>query len=213
MPNLLLIDDHTIIRTGMKMIIEKFLPDCNIDEAEDGNSMLDKIKHTEYDLLILDINMPDTDSFVLIKSVLALKPLSKILMLSMNSEEIYATRYLKAGAMGYVKKDAPMPEIKKAIGTVLANKKYISEALAEKLLNEIDDKHNFDNPFDKLSKREFEIVHYLLHGESLIGICNKLALKPSTVSTFKTRIFKKMHCSNVIELNTLAKVHKITDIS
>jgi DNA-binding NarL/FixJ family response regulator len=153
--------------------------------------------------------MPDTDSLVLIRNILALKPRSKILMLSMNSEEIYAKRYLQAGAMGYVKKDAPTPDIKNAITTVLANKKYISEVLKEKLLNDLNDKKNSANPFDNLSAREFEIAHHLIRGDSLGDICAKLDLKSSTVSTFKARIFEKMHCSNVIELNTLAKLHNV----
>lgn len=213
MPNLLLIDDHAIIRTGMKMIIENFLPQCNIHEAEDGNSAFEKIKHNEYDLMILDVNMPNTDSFGLVSNILALKPGSKILMLSMNSEEIYAKRYLKMGAMGYVRKDAPETEIRKAIITVLANKKYVSDALAEKLLNELSEKNNFDNPFDKLSPREFEIVQHLIRGESLGDICSKLALQSSTVSTFKARIFEKMHCNNIIDLSTLAKLHNVMHIS
>ncbi len=114
MHNLLLIDDHAVLRTVIKMIIENFLPDCNIHEAEDGSAAFEKIKENEYDLLILDVNMPNTDSIELIAKILALKTHSKILMLSLNSEEIYANRYLKAGAMGYVRKDAPADEIKKS---------------------------------------------------------------------------------------------------
>ncbi|MEO7265315.1 MAG: response regulator transcription factor [Ferruginibacter sp.] len=213
MPNLLLIDDHTIVRSGMKMIIENFLPHCNIDEAEDGDAAFEKIKQNDYDLLILDINMPGTDTLDLISKILALKPGSKILMLSMNSEEIYAKRYLNAGAMGYVRKDSPEQEIKKAVTNVLANKKYISEALAEKLTNELNIRHNSDNPFDRLSPREIQIVHHLVCGDSLSEISRILVLKSSTVGTHKARIFEKLYCSNIIDLSTLAKLHNVMNTS
>lgn len=209
MPNLLLVDDHSIIRTGMKMIIEDFLPHSKIDEAENGDNAFEKIKHTEYDLIILDVNMPNTDSFGLITNILALNANYKILMFSMNSEEIYARRYLKIGAMGYVRKDAPETEIKKAIVTVLSNKRYLSPQMSEKLLNEMNDKNPSENPFDKLSAREFEIVQHLIRGDSLAEICNKLTLHSSTVGTHKARIFEKLHCNNIIDLSSLAKLNNI----
>lgn len=208
MPNLLLVDDHSVIRTGMKIIIENFLPHVTIDEAEDGDSAFEKIKHNQYDLLILDVNMPGTDSFGLVSNILSLKPGSKILMFSMNDEEIYAKRYLKMGAMGYIKKDAPQDEIKKAITTVLNNKRYISAALSEKFLNDLHT-GNTENPFDKLSPREFEIVQHLTQGESLAEICRKLKLHTSTVGTHKARIFEKLACNNIIDLNKLARIHNI----
>ncbi len=213
MPNLLIIDDHTIIRTGLKMIIEHFLPHSKIDEAVDGDSAFERIKNTDYDLLILDVNMPNTDTFVLINNILALKPGSKILMFSMNSEEIYAKRFLKMGAMGYVRKDAPEDEIKTAITTVLNNKRYVSATLSEILLKDLDSKNNSENPFDKLSPREFEIVQHLIYGDSVSVICQKLTLHSSTVGTHKARIFEKLNCTNIIDLNAMAKLHNIISLS
>ena len=208
MTNLLLVDDHFIIRTGLKFIIENFMPHSNIDEAHDGDSAFEKIKENNYDVLILDITMPNTDSFGLINKILALKPGTKILIFSMSDEEVYARKYLRMGVMGYVKKDEHLDEIKKAITTVLNDKKYISPALSQML---IDDLHssNPENPFDSLSPREFEIVQHLIRGESVAGICQKLSLHSSSVGTHKARIFKKLKCSNIIELNSLAKVYNI----
>lgn len=208
MPHILLTDDHSVIRAGMKIIIENFLAHSIIDEAEDGNSAFEKIKQNKYDLIILDVNMPGTDSFGLVSNIISYDPHLKILMFSMNDEEMYAKRYLKMGAMGYIKKDAPQDEIKKAITAVLNNKRYISALLNEKLLN---DMHNgaTENPFDKLSPREFEIVQHLANGDSLGEICNKLTLHSSTVGTHKARIFEKLGCSNVIDLSNLAKVHNV----
>ena len=118
MANILLADDHFIIRRGLKLIIENFMPHSKIDEADDGDSSFEKIKENDYDLLILDVNMPNTDSFVLVSNILALKPGMKILMFSMNDEEVYAKRFLKIGVMGYLKKDEHEGEIEKAITTV-----------------------------------------------------------------------------------------------
>ena len=209
MTNLLLVDDHSVIRRGMKIIIENFLPHCTIDEADDGDSAFKKIKANNYDLLILDVNMPNTDSFGLVSNILAFKPAAKILMFSMNNEEVYAKRYLKMGVMGYIKKDASEGEIKKAITAVLDNKKYISPTLSQIMIEELHSNNNAENPFDNLSPREFEIVQHLIRGESLAEICNKLTLHSSTVGTHKARIFEKLKCNNIIDINALAKIHNI----
>ena len=209
MPDLLIVDDHAIVRTGIKMVVQDFLAHCNVDEAEDGDSAFAKIKSRDYDLIMLDVNMPNTDSFGLVTSILSLKPEAKIIMFSMNAEEIYAKRYLKMGVMGYLRKDSPGQQIQKAIETVLNNKKYISEELSQKLLNEMHDKGEDANPFDRLSPREFEIVQHLANGESVAQISKKLSLHTSTIGTHKARIFDKLQCHNVVDINKLAKAHNI----
>ncbi len=191
------------------MIIEDFLPHAKIDEAEDGDSAFEKIKQNDYDLVVMDVNMPNTDSFGLLSTILSLKPASKIIMFSMNAEEIYAKRYLKLGAMGYLRKDSAGPEIQNAIETVLNNKRYMSPELSQKLLHDLHTPGATENPFDKLSPREFEIVQHLAIGESLAEISKKLKLHTSTVGTHKARIFEKLQCQNVVELNTLAKLHHV----
>jgi two-component system invasion response regulator UvrY len=212
MTKLLLADDHFIVRTGLKLIIENFMPHSKIDEAYDGDSSFEKIKENNYDLMILDVNMPNTDSFALVSNILALKPEMKILMFSMNDEEVYAKRFLKLGVMGYIKKDENGGEIEKAITTILNNKKYISPGLSQILIEDLLNK-NPENPFDRLSPREFEIARYLIRGESVAGISQKLNLHLSTVGTHKARIFEKLKCSNIIDLNSLAKVHNIIPLT
>jgi two-component system, NarL family, invasion response regulator UvrY len=207
MTKILLTDDHAIIRQGLKILIEKIVPHCEIDEAWDGDSAFQKIKKNDYDLIILDVTMPDTDSFGLVGNIVAFKPKSKILMFSMNAEEIYAKKYLQLGAKGYVPKDSPEDEIKKAISMVLDNKKYLSAALSESLMDDALGGHKSSNPFETLSDREFEIATHLVRGETVSGISNKLNLHTSTVGTHKARIFEKLGCNNLVDLNTLAKVH------
>ncbi|MEO8110360.1 MAG: response regulator transcription factor [Ginsengibacter sp.] len=208
MKNILLVDDHVIIRAGLKMFIEGLIPLSVIEEAPDGDTAFEKIKQKDYDLLILDVNMPGTDSFGLVSNIMAIKPESKILMLSMNAEEIYAKKYLMLGAQGYVGKDAPEVEIKKAIETILNDKRYISNSLSRSLTEEALGNKSF-NPFDRLSPQEFKIIQYLMRGESVSEISEKLNLHTSTIGTHKARIFKKLNCKNIVDINSLAKIHNV----
>jgi two-component system invasion response regulator UvrY len=209
MPDILIVDDHYIVTAGLKQVIESFLAHSKIDMTNDGDSAFQKIKNHNYDLIMMDINMPNTDSFGMIENILSLKPETKIIMFSMNAEEIYAKRYFKMGVMGYLRKDAPIDEIKKAIDNVLNSKRYMSPDLSEKLLIDLHSNRNTENPFDKLSPREFEIAKHLADGDSVSEISRKLNLHTSTIGTHKARIFEKLQCHNIIELNNLAKVNNI----
>lgn len=205
---ILLADDHTLIRSAMKIVIQNLILNCDVEEAGNGDEAFQKAKEKDFSLIILDVNMPDTDSFSLVSNILALKPYAKILMYSMNPEEIFAKRYLKMGVMGYLRKDADEQEIRKAITTVLNNKKYISSRLAENL---VEDAFNekAGNPFDKLSPREFEVVQHIIHGKSTAQICEQLHINSSTASSHKKRIFEKLGVSNTIEINQMAKAYNI----
>ena len=112
------------------------------------------------------------------------------------------------GAMGYLKKDEPEAEIRKAITTVLNNRKYISPGLSQILIEDLHS-NNAENPFNSLSPREFEIFQHLVRGESVAEICQRLSLHSSTIGTHKARLFKKLKCSNVIDLNLLAKAYNV----
>lgn len=208
MIRILLADDHAIIRAGLKTYIQSIIPDSLIEETYDGNSTFEKIKLNDYALIILDINMPATDSLGLVSNILAVKPDSKILMFSMNSEEIFAKKYLNIGALGYLNKDASANEIKQAIDNVMNNKRYISSSLTQALTDTaLGRRVNNQNPFDLLSARELEIVRHLMKGESVSQIGAYLNLHTSTVGTHKSRIFEKLNCKNVIEINELARLH------
>jgi DNA-binding NarL/FixJ family response regulator len=208
MKKILIADDHEIIRSGLKRFIETLLPHCEIDEAKDGDSAFEKFKRNHYDLLILDVNMPATDSFGLVHNILAHDTEARILVFSMNAEEIYAKKYLQLGAKGYICKSASNSEIGNAINTILNDKTYISETLRDVFADEIMGRKKA-NPFDELSSREFEIVQHLIRGESVGQISKVFNLHTSTTGTHKARIFKKLNCKNVIDINLLASVHQI----
>ena len=213
MIKILLADDHVIIRAGLKVYIKNIIPQSIIDEADDGDSTFNKIKENDYDLVILDINMSATDSFGLVSNIIAIKPDSKILMFSMNSEEIYAKKYLNLGALGYISKDASSEEIRLAINNVMNNKRYISPSLTQKLATRALGKNpETQNPFDMLSPRELEIARHLMKGESVSQIGTYLNLHTSTVGTHKARIFEKLKVNNIIEINELARIHNLTHL-
>jgi len=207
MNRFLLIDDHVVVRSGLKFILSDLFKPCEIDEAEDGDTALAKLKEKEYDLVMLDIKMPNTNTLQLMEYIRITYPSLKVIIFSMNSESIYAKRFLKAGAKGFVNKDAPLDEVIKAINMVLSGKKYISETMLEMLAEFGSTKK--ENLFNNLSPREFEIVSLLLKGEGISHIAHSLNLQVSTVGTHKARIFEKLKVTNIIELKELANIYNI----
>lgn len=208
MKKFLLIDDHAIVRSGIKFWLSAEYNTTEIDEAENGKEASIKIQDNEYDLVLLDIHMPDTNSFDLLKFIMATKPNSKVLIFSMNSEGMYAKRFLRAGAVGFVSKDAPIEELKKAVELTLNNKKYYSEKFIDSILNDTGGEENV-TPFLKLSGREFEITSLLLEGKSVTEISQILNIHNSTTGTYKARIFEKLNIENVLQLNKLAVLYDI----
>ncbi len=208
MKRFLLIDDHVVVRSGLKYILSDLFKPCEIDEAEDGDSATEQLKLQEYDLVMLDIKMPNTNTLQLMEYIKITYPHLKVIIFSMNSETIYAKRFLKAGAKGFVNKDAPLDEVVKAIQQVLSGKKYISSTMID-LLADFGSGYSEVNLFNTLSPREFEIVPLLLKGDSVSHIAQLLSLQVSTVGTHKARIFEKLKVSNLIELKELATVYDI----
>ncbi|HUS00678.1 MAG TPA: response regulator transcription factor [Chitinophagaceae bacterium] len=208
MIRILLADDHEVIRSGLKYFMSSVVAHPVIHEAWDGNSTMEKVKENEYQLIIMDLNMPQTNCFELLADIIDTRPDTKILIFSINPEDVHAKRYLQLGAKGYVNKNAPPSELGNAIITILENKLYISPSLSDVITGHLLSKKT-GNPFDILSAREFEIVQQLIQGRSLTDIRVALHLKSSTVSTYKGRIFEKLKCNNIIEVVQLAKLYNI----
>lgn len=202
----LLVDDHVVIRTGLRVLLTDLYPFADIHEAADGESMLKKLREHQFKLIIMDIQMPNTESISLLNTIITRYPTASVLVYSMSSEAIYAKRFIKAGAKGFLSKEAPLTELKKAVHQILSNKKYLSEAMVEILANDLhQDKPS--NPFSMLSPREFEIVSMLLNGSTLSDISHTLSIQPSTVATHKARVFEKLNVKNILELKDLAAVY------
>jgi DNA-binding NarL/FixJ family response regulator len=148
----LIADDHTIVRSGIKLIIQDLLPATVIDEASNGTEVISFVKKNGYEMIVLDINMPDTDSISLVTNLFAYREQCKILIYTMNSEELYAKRFIKLGVLGYLSKESQADEIRKAISCVLKGDVYISKKVRKDLSEDL--RTGEDNPFHKLSDRE-----------------------------------------------------------
>jgi two-component system invasion response regulator UvrY len=204
----LLVDDHFVVRSGIRgLLIEIFKP-CEVHEADSGEAASEKLKKNTYDLVMMDVQMPNTDTLGLMEYIHTKYAETKVLIFSMSAENIYAKRFLKAGAKGFLPKDSSLEEIKKAINLILNDRKYISESLAMSFADDsISDKPT--NPFDKLSSREFEITSLLLAGQAVGEISKALNLQVSTVGTHKARLYEKLGVTNLMELKELAMSYNL----
>lgn len=208
MKNFLLIDDHEIVRSGVKSVLRELFTPCNVYEANNEQSGIKCLKERSYDLIIMDVQMPDTDSFGLLEYMRIRYPETGVLIFSMSAENIYARRFLKAGAMGFVSKSSGLTELQKAIALALNKQKYVSTELATQLGAEIGGDGQ-DNPFNKLSPKEFEIYTLLIAGKSVTQISKILDISTSTVGTHKARLFTKLRVTNLLELINLGKAYNI----
>jgi DNA-binding NarL/FixJ family response regulator len=205
----LIADDHTIVRSGIRLILQDLLPMTAIDEASNGDEVISCVKKNDYELIVLDINMPDTDSITLVGNLFAYREHCKILIYTMNSEDLYAKRYIKLGVLGYLNKESKSEEIRRAITLVLNGDIYVSKKIKKELSDDVQSKKGSDNPFDTLSDREIQTVKYLLHGYSPLEIRKILNVHSSTVGTYKTRIFEKLKVKTLRELGELAKMYQL----
>jgi two-component system, NarL family, invasion response regulator UvrY len=206
--NILILDDHPILRWGLKSLLNDLYPQLKVYEAEDGDSMLSCLRKRKFDVLIIDIQVPNTDTIRLVELVSIKYPNTYVLAYSMMPENIYGKRLLQAGASGYLPKMSAIDEVKRAFSIVLKRKKYISQNLLEMLAGEAV-QNKSANPFYKLSTREFEIANLLVGGTNIIQIAAQLNLKPSTVGTYKTRMFEKIGITSVFQLKDLATLYNL----
>jgi two-component system, NarL family, invasion response regulator UvrY len=206
--SILIADGHSIVRIGLKIMIRQIHSEIRTEEAADGESVIRKLKSGSFDLLILDINMPRTESFSLTGYLLKEFSSLKILLFTISHEPIFAKRFLKLGVHGYMTKQAGEPEIRQAIQRLLEGQAYISDLLAGLISNDLI-YPNKDNPFERLSDREFEVVLQILKGRSASEIAETLHLNKSTFATHKSRILHKLRLSSTLELLSLARQHNI----
>jgi DNA-binding NarL/FixJ family response regulator len=191
MATVLIADDHALVRSGLRQCLQDSGRFTAIEEAASGSQVLDALRAGEFDLVILDINMPDRSGLDILKHVRSSHPDVKMLVLSGYPERQYAVNVLKAGASGYLSKDGSPDELLKAVGQVLAGRRYVSASLAELLAAELDNDH--EQPLHAgLSEREFQIFCKLASGQSVSGIAGELSLSVKTVSTYRSRVLEKM---------------------
>jgi two-component system, NarL family, invasion response regulator UvrY len=210
MIKILIADDHTIFREGLKHILSEY-PDVTVaDEAKNGREVLDKIWNNDYDMVLLDISMPGMTGLEALKQLKNEKPKLSVLVLSMHPEEQYAVRALRAGASGYLTKESAPDELMTAIRKISQGRKYITSSLAERLASEVE--ADSEKPLhDILSDREYQVLRMIAEGKTIKHIAEELSLSIKTVSTYRTRIIEKMKMTTNAELMHYAMKHHILD--
>lgn len=199
MIRILIVDDHPLIREGLKKVF-KVEPDLEVvGDLARGTDATDFILHHACDIVILDLNLPDRTGLDVLKDIIALKPGIKTLILSIFPEELFAIRAIRAGAAGYITKDSVPEELVKAVRRVMTGRRYISAELAEQLAIELTG--SLSEPlYKKLSDREFQTLLLLGSGKTTSQVSSLLSICTSTVNTYKARIFEKMHFSSLSDL-------------
>lgn len=190
---ILIADDHSVVRQGVSLMLKDTFDHIEIEHAESFYETLNMIKDDEFDLLLLDINLPGGDNVSMIADVRGLQKDLKVLMFSAYEEDQYALRYLQAGAQGFLNKLSSEEKIIEAVNAVLKGGVYFSDTIDPVAAKSI-------NPLDTLSARELEIAGMLVKGEGNLEIANKLGIGMSTVSTYKSRIFEKLGVNNVLAM-------------
>ncbi|MDO8893310.1 MAG: response regulator transcription factor [Sulfurimicrobium sp.] len=208
MIKILIADDHTILRAGLRQIISDCADMSVAGEADNGFDVLAMVREKDWDLLVLDMSMPGKSGIELIKQIKSEKPKLPILILSMHKEEQYAVRSLKAGASGYVCKDSASSQLVQAIRKIAAGGMFISAAVAEHLAMGLASNQD-QKPHTLLSDREYQVFQRIAAGEGISEIAHSLNLSVKTVSTHKTRIMQKMNFANTADLIRYAIKHDL----
>jgi len=199
MKHILIVDDHAIIRRGLKQILEESCDECVLTEADSGIDALRKIRTSSFNVVLLDISMPGMSGIDVLKQIHAERPALPVLILSNHPEDQYAVRLIKAGAAGYLTKETAPVKIVEAIHHVAGGKKYISSSVAELLAEQLGS-INKKLPHETLSDREYQIMILLAAAQTVSMISETLGLSVKTVSTYRSRILEKMHLQNNAEL-------------
>jgi two-component system invasion response regulator UvrY len=208
MIRILIADDHPIVRRGLKQILAEEPDLAVLGEAASGQQVLDLLREQEWDVLVLDINMPCGSGLEILQQVRDRRPNLPVLVMSIHSEEQFGVRSLKAGASGYLTKESAPEELVNAIRRIHGGGKYVSPYLSEKLVSAI--QIDMDRPrHEALSNREYEVLCLIASGKTVGEIADQLLLSVKTVSTHRTRILDKMQLKTNAELMHYAMQHRL----
>lgn len=199
MITILIVDDHTIVRQGLKQILDDAPGMRVVAEAQNGSEAIAQIRQQEFDVVLLDVAMPDQDGLSVLTIVREEFPSLRVLVLSMYPEEQYAVRFLKAGASGYLTKESASDELIDAIHRIAQGGRYVTSSLAEKLAFSLGPDAE-TRPHERLSDREFQVVQLLASGKTVGEIAEQLSLSVKTVSTYRTRALEKMNLKTTAEM-------------
>ena len=210
MKKILIVDDHEVVREGVKRIFNVERDTTTFGEASGAPDALRLVREQDWDVVVLDLSLGGRSGLELLKELKQIRPKLPVLILSMHPEEQYARRAFKAGAAGYVTKDSPRAELAEAVNSVAAGGKYVTRALAEKLI--VDLERGSDRPpHEMLSDREFEVMRLLASGKTVTEIAVMLSLSDKTISTYRARVLEKIGIQTNADLVRYAIQNKLVD--
>jgi two-component system, NarL family, invasion response regulator UvrY len=209
MKKILIVDDHEVLRDGVKRVFDKQPGAVTFGEASTVQEALKLVREQDWDIAVLDISLGDRSGLEVLKELKQIRPHLPVLILSMHSGEQFARRAFRAGAAGYITKDSPRAELVKAVNRVMSGGRYISEAVAENLIFDLEDTGR--PPHEALSDREFEVLRLIASGKTVSEIAGILSLSESTISTYRGRILEKMGMKTNAELTHYAIQNKLVD--
>ncbi len=201
--NILIVDDHAIVRQGLRQILVESADVTLIGEAEHGAEAMRHVREGGWDVVVLDISLPDRNGIEILKQIKKEAPKIRVLMLSMHDEGLYAIRALKAGASGYITKQSAPSELMAAIHQVARGRKYLTATLAEAMADSLGEDHDRP-PHETLSDREYQTLCLIASGKSLTDAAEEMCLSIKTVSVYRSRLLEKMKLKNNAELTHYA---------
>jgi DNA-binding NarL/FixJ family response regulator len=210
MIRVLIIDDHEIVRRGLKEVLEDELAGLEIGEAENSRTALELLATQDWDIVLLDINIPGRNGLELLGEIKRLHPRAPVLVVSVYPEEEFAIRSFKLGASGYLTKNLASDEILAAVKKVLAGGKYVTASLAERLASSLGSDVQ-QSPHESLSGRELQVLRLVASGRTIKEIASEIALSKKTVGTYRLRIAKKLGLNSNVELTRYAMKHRLAD--
>jgi len=205
---ILIADDHSILRQGLKRLLAEAIPNAEFGEAGSYTEALTLATRSDWDLVLADITMPGRSGLDLLKELKSLRPNLPVLVLSMHAEDQFAVRAIKAGAAGYLKKDCSPAELVRAVNRAAAGGRYVSEALAERLAVHLQS-GGPNAPHEQLSDREFVVLRLIASGKSMKEIAAELGLSINTVNTYRARMLNKLDLKTNVELTRFAVDHEL----
>jgi len=210
MMRVLIVDDHAILRRGLKDLLADEFHGAAFGEAADAQEAITQLREKKWDVALFDITLPGKNGLDLLKEVKTSWPKLPVLVLSVYSEDQFAVRVLKAGAQGYMTKESAPEELVKAVRKILAGGRYVSSDLAEKLAQTVGDDFT-RTPHEKLSDREYEVMSRIASGKTVTEISEELSLSAKTVSTYRARTLEKLHLKNNAEIARYAIQNKLVN--
>lgn len=204
--SILIADDHSVVRQGVSLMLKESFDNLKITQADTFSKVLEALENQSFDMIVLDISIPEGKGVKMCELIKAIQSNIKILIFSANKEELYALRYLKAGADGYLNKLSSEQEFKQAFTSMIETGSYISEFVKKKIIENTLNNQS-DNPLELLSSRELEIARLMVRGDGNLEISNKLDLQNSTISTYKNRIYEKLSIKSTVALVDLFRAY------